>query len=178
MTMSATSSSLSPARMVLGFTLLFVAISCAPAAATRLAVPQTDEPGAVALRHFRAIISRDWRTSAELTHPVELARTKAAFLPVFAADTTAFLQLRVLELPREVQLPEMSDVDFNARLFAFHIGLAAQGSALSRFTDAEVLAVAMPYPDTAYVVYRWQLPPAGRPIRGAQVVKLQRDQNR
>jgi len=133
-------------------------------------------PEVVAHRHLRAILARDWPTSAELTHPSELASTRAAFLPLFARDTTGMLSRRILGSPPQTDLSSLSDVAFNAQLYAFHVGLASQGTAMERFTDAEMLGVAHPHPDTAYVVYRWMLPRAERPIRGAQVVKLQRDQ--
>jgi hypothetical protein len=135
-------------------------------------------PEAVAQRHFRALLARDWLTSVDATHPAELARTKSAFLPIFARDPTGQLASRVLGTLPQSDLNSLSEVAFNAKLYAYHIGLASHGSALAQFTDAAILRVAYPFPDTAYVVYRWVLPPSERPIRGAQVIKLQRDRGR
>ncbi len=154
--------------------------SCAPPRVQQRAsdLPVAARPEAVAHQHLRAILKQDWLTSAALTHPAELARTKALFLPIFARDSTGMLARRVLGIPAQADLGSVSDVAFNARLYAFHVGLASQGSALARFTDAEILGVALPFPDTAYVVYRWTLPASERPIRGAQVMKLLRDRGR
>jgi hypothetical protein len=167
----------------LSFVLGLLVIVSASCAAPRVqqdtsAHPAEMTPEAVAHRHFRATLARDWLTSVDATHPTELARIKATFLPIFARDPTGMLVNRVLGTLPQSDLNSLSDVAFNAKLYAFHIGLASQGSALARFTDADILGVAQPFPDTAYVVYRWVLPPSERPIRGAQVIKLQRDQGR
>jgi hypothetical protein len=124
------------------------------------------------------MLKQDWMTSAALTHPDELARTRAAFLPIFTRDASGMLASRVLGTLPQLDLNSLSDEAFVAKLYAFHIRLASQGSALGRFTDAEILGVARPFPDTAYVVYRWVLPASERPIRGVQAMKLQQDRGR
>jgi hypothetical protein len=72
----------------------------------------------------------------------------------------------------------MSDVVFNARLWAFHVDLASRGTALDRFTGVDILGVAQPHPDTAYVVHRWRLPPTERPLRTTTSTRVVRSQGR
>lgn len=124
------------------------------------------------------MLRQDWRTSASLVRPPELARRRAAFLPIFAADSSGNLARRILGDVGPGELHSMSDVEFNARLFAFHANLASRGTAFDRFTGVEILGVAQPWPDTAYVVYRWQLPADERPIRGQHVTKVVRAEGR
>jgi hypothetical protein len=132
-----------------------------------------DGPQQTVERHLLALLAGDWETSAALARPDELAANRHSFQPLFMSDTAGFLAQRVLRRQR-TDLEQLSDVEFNALLWGFHVGLASQGTALSRFTGVDVLAVAQPAPDTAYVIHRWRLPPAERPIRGANVTKVVR----
>jgi hypothetical protein len=120
------------------------------------------------------MLRQDWQASASLVQPAVLARTRATFLPIFAADSSGNLTRRILGDISQAELHGLSDVDFNARLFAFHTNLASRGTAFDRFTGVEIIGVATPQPDTAYVVYRWQLPAEEPPIRGQQVTKVVR----
>ncbi|HET7612704.1 MAG TPA: hypothetical protein VFK26_02165 [Gemmatimonadaceae bacterium] len=131
-------------------------------------------PAEVVQRHADALLAKDWRTSASLTDPEELARTKAAFLPIFEKDSSHRLAARVLGTPTQLVLSTLSDTDFNARLFAFFVATSSQGSALDRFQGINIYGVAQPDPDRAYVVYQWKLPASERPIRGVQAMELRR----
>ena len=141
------------------------------------ALDQSD-PGSVALRHLRAIIKRDFQTSAALTHPEELARTRKAFEPIFSADRDGNLTRRVLGDVKPADVASFTDIEFNARLFTFHVMLASQGSAIGRFTDADIIAVAQTQPDTAYVIWQWKLPSNERPIRSRDAMMLVRHKNK
>jgi hypothetical protein len=166
---------------------LFAAVaSCAPStrressttpSVARAAAPDST-PEAVALLHGRALIRRNWQVSAALTHPAEVARVKAAFLPIFLGDTSGLLARRVLGAPPQLDLASLSDVDFYARLWSFQVAYTSRGTALDRFTEMQIVGVARPFPDTAYVVYRFLLPANERPIRGTQSMKLQFDRGR
>lgn len=140
--------------------------------------PADSTPKSVVRQHLRATIRQDSAASIAPTHPDELARTRAAFLPIFARDTTGLLATRVFGQLPPGGVEALPDAEFHARLFGFHVALASQGSALDRFTDVEILAVARPSPDMAYMIYRWVLPPAERPLRGANVTELRWDQGR
>jgi len=131
-------------------------------------------PSEVVQRYADALLAKDWKTSASLTDPEELARTKAAFLPIFDKDSSHRLATRVLGTPAQLVLSTLSDIDFNARLFSFFVGTSSQGSALDRFQGINIYGVAQPEADRAYVVYQWQLPASERPIRGVQAMELRR----
>jgi hypothetical protein len=131
-------------------------------------------PTEVVQRFGDALLAKDWTTSASLTDPEELARNKAAFLPIFEKDSSHRLASRILGTPPQLVLSSLSDVDFNARLFAFFVGTSSQGSALGRFQGINVYGVAQPEPDRAYVVYQWRLPASERPIRSVQAMELRR----
>lgn len=146
-------------------------------AAARAAAPDST-PEEIARRHGRALIRGDWLTSAALTHPDEVARTKAAFLSIFVRDTSGSLARRVLNAPLQLDLASLPDVEFYSRLWSFQVRSTAGRTALARFTDIAIEGVARPFPDTAYVVYRWLLPSSERPIRSSQVMKLQLDRGR
>jgi hypothetical protein len=136
--------------------------------------PEQSDPAHVALRHLQAMLKADWKTNASLTRPDELARNRASFEPIFLRDTEGNITRRVMGPLSHAELRNLSDVDFNARLFEFHVKLASQGSAFERFVDATIIAVAQPQPDTAYVVWQWKLPTDERPIRGPAAMKLVR----
>jgi hypothetical protein len=131
-------------------------------------------PSEVVQRYSDALLAKDWRTAASLTDPEELARTKAAFLPIFEKDSTHRLAARVLGTPTQLVLSTLSDADFNVRLFSFFVATSSQGSALDRFQGINIYGVAQPEPDRAYVVYQWRLPASERPIRGVQAMELRR----
>jgi hypothetical protein len=125
-------------------------------------------------RFAEALIAKDWITCASLTDPEELARNKATFLPIFQRDSTGRLASQILGAPRQLSVASLSDREFNARLFAFFVGSASQGSALSRYQGVDILGVATPEPEHAFVIYRWRLPQGERPIRSAQTMELHR----
>ena len=156
--------------VVLAYALFLVAhdVRAQAGAATNLS------PTEVVQHYADALLAKDWKTSASLTDPDELARTKAAFLPIFEKDSSHRLAARVLGTPAQLVLSTLSDVDFNARLFSFFVATSSQGSALDRFQGINIYGVAQPEPDRAYVVYQWKLPASERPIRGVQAIELRR----
>ena len=129
-------------------------------------------PADVVERYANAIIAKDWATCVSLTDPEELARNKAAFMPIFQRDSSGQLASRILGAPRQLVVSSLSDREFNARLFAFFIATSSQGSALGRSQGVEILGTATPAPDQAFVIYRWRLPAGERPIRGVQATEL------
>jgi hypothetical protein len=131
-------------------------------------------PAAVVERYATALIAKDWATCVSLTDPEELARNKAAFMPIFQRDSSGQLASRILGTPRQLVVSSLSDREFNARLFAFFVSSSSQGSALERFQGVDTLGTANPHPDRAFVIYQWRLPPGERPIRGAQAMELRR----
>jgi hypothetical protein len=131
-------------------------------------------PADVVERYANALIAKDWTTCVSLTDPEELARNKAAFLPIFQRDSSGQLASRILGTPRQLVVSTLSDREFNARLFAFFVATRAPGSALTRFQGVNVFGVANPTPDRAFVIYQWRLPEGERPIRGVQAMELRR----
>jgi hypothetical protein len=95
--------------------------------------PQNLSPAAVVERYADALIAKDWATCVSLTDPEELARNKAAFMPIFQRDSSGQLASRILGAPRQLVVSSLSDREFNARLFAFFVSSSSQGSALERF---------------------------------------------
>jgi hypothetical protein len=136
--------------------------------------PKSLSPAAVVERYANALIAKDWATCVSLTDPEELARNKAAFMPIFQRDSSGQLASRVLGAPRQLVVSSLSDQEFNARLFAFFVSSSSQGSALERFQGVDIFGTANPTPDRAFVIYQWRLPAAERPIRGVQAMELRR----
>lgn len=136
--------------------------------------PKSLSPAAVVERYANALIAKDWATCVSLTDPEELARNKAAFIPIFQRDSSGQLASRVLGAPRQLVVNSLSDREFNARLFAFYVSSSSQGSALERFQGVDIFGTANPTPDSAFVIYQWRLPAAERPIRGVQAMELRR----
>jgi hypothetical protein len=136
--------------------------------------PQNLSPADVVERYANALIARDWATCVSLTDPEELARNKAAFIPIFQRDSSGQLASRVLGAPRQLVVSSLSDREFNARLFAFFVATSSQGSALERFRGVDIFGTANPTPDRAFVIYQWRLPATERPIRGVQAMELRR----
>ena len=136
--------------------------------------PQNLSPTAVVERYANALIAKDWATCVSLTDPEELARNKAAFMPIFQRDSTGQLASRILGAPRQLVVSSLSDREFNARLFAFFVSTSSQGSARERFQGVDIFGTANPAPDRAFVIYQWRLPAAERPIRGVQAMELRR----
>ena len=136
--------------------------------------PQNLSPAAVVERYANALIAKDWATCVSLTDPEELARNKAAFIPIFQRDSSGQLASRILGAPRQLVVSSLSDREFNARLFAFFVSSSSQGSALERFQGVDIFGTANPAPDRAFVIYQWRLPAAERPIRGVQAMELRR----
>jgi hypothetical protein len=136
--------------------------------------PRSLSPAAVVERYANALIAKDWATCVSLTDPEELARNKAAFMPIFQRDSSGQLASQVLGAPRQLVVSSLSDREFNARLFAFLVATSSQGSALERFQGVEIFGTADATPDRAFVIYQWRLPAAERPIRGVQAMELRR----
>jgi len=136
--------------------------------------PQNLSPTAVVERYANALIAKDWATCVSLTDPEELARNKAAFIPIFQRDSSGQLASRILGAPRQLVVSSLSDREFNARLFAFFVSTSSQGSARERFQGVDIFGTANPAPDRAFVIYQWRLPAAERPIRGVQAMELRR----
>ena len=136
--------------------------------------PQNLSPTAVVERYANALIAKDWATCVGLTDPEELARNKAAFIPIFQRDSSGQLASRILGAPRQLVVSSLSDREFNARLFAFFVSTSSQGSALERFQGVDIFGTANPAPDRAFVIYQWRLAAAERPIRGVQAMELRR----
>ena len=166
-------------RFLLG---TLVILLCAPAAGSSVVAQglvevrgaQNLSPAAVVERYANALIAKDWATCVSLTDPEELARNKAAFMPIFQRDSTGQLASRILGTPRQLVVSSLSDREFNARLFAFFVSSSSQGSALERFQGVDTLGTATPTPDRALVIYQWRLPVGERPIRGVQAMELRR----
>jgi hypothetical protein len=156
-------------RLISVILLLVCVASRAPAQ-----VADDSPPEAVSRAFHEAMIRKDWTTAVSLVDPAELARNKAMIKPVFDADTAGYLMLRVLNDTTRRRFDDISDVEFNARLFAFVTGVSSQGSAIDRFQGVDVFAVARPADDQAFVIYQWRLPAGERPIRGRNVAELHR----
>jgi hypothetical protein len=131
-------------------------------------------PESVSRQFHEAMIRKDWTAAVQLVDPAELARNKAMFKPVFDRDTTRYLMKRILNDDSGRRFDELSDVEFNSRLFGFVTQVRAESSGTPRFLGVDVMAVAIPEPDHAFVVYQWRLPPGERPIRGRNVTELHR----
>ena len=137
-----------------------------------------DSPEATARSFYEGMIRKDWNAVVQFVDPAELARNKAMFKPLFDRDSTRFLMQRLLNDKSGRRFDELSDNEFNSRLFAFFVGVSTQGSAIDRIQGVDILAVAKPEPDHAFVVYQWRLPAGERPIRGRNVTELHRRNGR
>jgi hypothetical protein len=142
--------------------------------ASNIREQENGSPADVVERYANALIAKDWATCVSLTDPEELARNKAAFLPLFQRDSSGQLASRILGTPRQLVVSTLSDREFNARLFAFFVATSSPGSALTRFQGVTVFGVSNPMPDRAFVIYQWRLPEGERPMRGVQAMELRR----
>src|SRR5437870_12013223 len=66
-------------------------------------------PAAVVERYANALIAKDWATCVSLTDPEELARNKAAFIPIFQRASSGQLASRILGAPRQLVVSSLSD---------------------------------------------------------------------
>src|SRR4051812_15483508 len=96
--------------LVVGLALGTAPAGAQAAGAQAAARPPADSGrAAVPLQPPRALLAQGWQTSATLTAPAELARTKAAFLPLLARDSTGALAHRLLGVPPQVRLATLPD---------------------------------------------------------------------
>ena|SRR5438876_498604 len=166
-----------PFRLVAIVTLLSASVAgsnALPQSVVAARNAQHLSPAAVVERYANALIAKDWATCVSLTDPEELARNKAAFMPIFQRDSSGQLASRILGTPRQLVVSSLSDQEFNARLFAFFVATSSQGSAFERFQGVDIFGTANSTPDRAFVIYQWRLPAAERPIRGVQAMELRR----
>jgi hypothetical protein len=162
-------------RLTVTFAALIALVVAQTARSQALPDPTQSLSAEQVVQHYAsALLAKDWRTAATLTDPEELARNKAGFLPIFEKDSSHRLAARILGTPTQLVPSSLSDVDFNARLFAFFVATSSHGSALERFQGIDIYGVAQPEPDRAYVIYQWRLPANERPIRGVQAMELRR----
>lgn len=135
----------------------------------------TPDPAETAARKMlEAFAAQDFKAAASLVDPRELHRTRVAFEPILAHDSVNYIAQRLFRLDSTAQLLRMRDVEFNARLDEFQVGISGQRAQLAIIRGVDILGSVRRGNDTTLVIYRWRFPADSIPLRSASVQTMVR----
>jgi hypothetical protein len=164
--------SMSSRSRIVGFTALAVAF-VVPASGVR-AQDRPETPEAVTQQFGAAMRANDWVGTAELMHPVALARFRGMFLPIVTADSTGQLCQRLFATTSAAEVAALPDAELFARFFRTLVSGAPELSGMFAGADLAPVGHVLEGNDVAHVVFRMKVAADGVTITKVQAMSLRR----